>query len=244
MFPGYAAAGSLLWLLVQLLIRLESVNRLYQKLTRSREDLDEEEAEEVEVEDTVALEHEHSSVVTLYAARYGGTVIFAFRVFRLLCTLALLSLSLVTAVLATRSKDVPFTIAVGPHIVLCMSYVSSSCHDAVLSGPMQYLSRAMRLCWAFFLSFRAPTLPNLRPAISLCCWGSHGWSSLTATFGLWPRSRYAQLTGARAAFSGRSIRYSQLQGLRSHCSSPGNTRLLTPSTHGSQFPSRRHVCCP
>ena len=132
-FPGYAAGASLLVLFGQLLLQSEGAKWLYEKLTRSRDDLDEDEdvVEEVEAEDTGTLEQEHSYVVTRYTARYGGVVIFAFRVFRLLCTLALLSLSIVTAVLAARSKNASLATAVVPHVVLCLTYVSSPYHLAV-----------------------------------------------------------------------------------------------------------------
>ncbi|KAH9921469.1 uncharacterized protein B0H18DRAFT_1188953 [Fomitopsis serialis] len=123
-FPGYAATASLLVLLLQLIAHSEPVKKLYKRLATSEND-SADEIEDENVDDAVG-EQQHLSVVSQHMAQYGGPVIFAYRVLRLLCTLALLALSILTAVFTSRQVSSPLNSKVLPHVALCLTYGYSS----------------------------------------------------------------------------------------------------------------------
>ncbi|KAH9912641.1 uncharacterized protein B0H18DRAFT_889646 [Fomitopsis serialis] len=111
-FPGYVATASLLVLLLQLIASSEPVKKLYKRLATSENDS----------VDDAAGEQQHLSVVSQHIAQYGGPIIFAYRVLRLLCTLALLTLSIFTAVFTSRQVSSPLNSKVLPHVALCLTY--------------------------------------------------------------------------------------------------------------------------
>ncbi|KZT65008.1 hypothetical protein DAEQUDRAFT_568286 [Daedalea quercina L-15889] len=119
-FPGYATGASLLVLFVQLITRPNLVRGLYHKLTASEEGLncetEDEDAEEV------IPERQRSSVVTRHIAQYGSVVIFAYRILRLLCTLALLALTIATIVLTAQRGSVSTVTTALPQVALCLTY--------------------------------------------------------------------------------------------------------------------------
>ncbi|TFY70118.1 hypothetical protein EVJ58_g61 [Rhodofomes roseus] len=156
-FPAYAATASLLVLFAQLVARSEPAKALYKKLATS----DAESVDETEEEDTadVATEPQHSSVVTRYTAQYGGPVIFAYRVLRLLCTLGLLALSIFTAVVSAHEGSAPLGSLTLPHVALCLAYAYASILGVIsvivnanaAKLATHHLALVLAFTWAIFV---------------------------------------------------------------------------------------------
>lgn len=92
-----AAVASVVLLSLQLIARAPPVQRIYAKLTRT--DLPAKQGEDVEATGNPTERPSH-------VARLGGPVIFAFKVSRLLCSVALLALSITSlAISGTQGDD-------------------------------------------------------------------------------------------------------------------------------------------
>ncbi|KAI0371499.1 multidrug resistance-associated ABC transporter [Pilatotrama ljubarskyi] len=95
-YPACATVVSAFVLSLQLVLRAPPIRRLYSRLTGA--DVSESQRDDIEA---VGNDGERPS----HVARLGGPVIFAFKVTRLLCSLALLGLSVASIVLNTADED-------------------------------------------------------------------------------------------------------------------------------------------
>ncbi|KZT67587.1 P-loop containing nucleoside triphosphate hydrolase protein [Daedalea quercina L-15889] len=155
--PAYATGASFLVLLVQLITRSSLVKGLYQKLAASEEGSTGE--TEDEDADEVISEWQRSSVVARHIAQYGGLVIFAYRILRLLCTLALLALTIATINLTAQRGSVSTVTTVLPQVALCLTYgyasllgiISVVVNKGTAKLATRHLALVLAFTWAVFV---------------------------------------------------------------------------------------------